>query len=64
MITNGDFFGGKYNADEIKRIMEVNARPTYIMKPFKPYFKKSAEENSPTWRDRREVSNFDNCNNY
>ena len=55
MLSNGDFYSGRYTADEMKRIIEVNARPTFIMKPFKPYFRKSTTENGPTWRERREV---------
>lgn len=56
MLTSGDFHGGKYTSEEIKRIVEVNARPTYIMKPFKPFYRKSTTEHGPTWRERREVS--------
>lgn len=55
MNSNGDFYSGKYNADEIRRIVEVNARPTFLMKPFRAYYNKSATEHAPTWRDKREV---------
>jgi hypothetical protein len=35
--------------DEVRRIIEINARPNSLVKPFKPYFKKSVIENGPTW---------------
>lgn len=54
-IYAGDFKNGRYSQDEIDRIMDVNARPTYLMKPFKAFYKKTASEHAPTWRDRREV---------
>lgn len=45
----GDLFGGKYTAEEVKRIMNINARPLSLIKPMNPYFKKSATEIEPTW---------------
>ncbi len=55
MNTSGDFYSGKYTSEEMRRILDVNARPTYLMKPFKAYYKKTASEHAPTWKDRREV---------
>ena len=55
MITNGDLFSGKYTADEVKRLIEVNARPTYLVKPFNAFYKKTNTEHAPTWREKREV---------
>ena len=46
---NGDLFGGKYSAEEVQRIMSINARPSSIMKPLNALYKKSATENEPTW---------------
>ena len=53
---NGDLFGGKYSAEEIQRIMNINARPMALLKPMNPLFKKSATEHAPTWNEKREVS--------
>ena len=52
---NGDLYSGRYSAEEIKRIMEINARPLALMKPLRPLYKKSATEIAPTWREKREV---------
>ena len=52
---NGDLFGGKYTADEIQRIMNINARPSGLLKPFNPHYKKTAMEHAPSWREKREV---------
>ena len=46
---NGDLFGGKYTSEEIKRIMEINARPHVLKKPFNPLYRKTATEHAPTW---------------
>ena len=51
----GDLYGGKYTEEEIKKILEINARPLSIMKPLNPFYKKSATEHGPTWAQRREV---------
>ena len=53
---NGDLFGGRYSAEEVQRIMNINARPTLFRKPFAPLYKKSATENAPTWQEKREVT--------
>ena len=53
---NGDLFGGKYTAEEVQRIMNINARPSMLKKPFLALYKKSAEEHQPTWKEKREVS--------
>ena len=45
----GDLFGGRYTADEISRIMNINARPNALIKPSNAYFKKSAMEHEPSW---------------
>ncbi len=52
---NGDYFGGKYTVEEVQRIMSVNSRPSSIMKPYKAYYKKTATEIAPSWREKREV---------
>ena len=46
---NGDLFGGKYTADEVERIMNINARPLSLLKPLNPLYKKSATEHAPSW---------------
>ena len=46
---NGDLFGGKYTVDEVQRIMNINARPVSLLKPFNAMYKKSAMEHAPTW---------------
>ena len=56
MNTNADLFGGKYTVEEVERIMNINARPSMLKKPFNPVFKKSATEHAPTWEEKREVS--------
>ena len=53
---NGDLFGGRYSVDEVQRIMNINARPSMLMKPYNPFFKKSAMEHAPTWQEKRQVS--------
>ncbi len=52
----GDIFNGKYSVEDVQRIMNVNARPTNLMKPFRPYYRKSATENAPSWAEKREVN--------
>lgn len=34
----GDFRDGRYTQEEFQRLVEVNARPTYLMKPFQAYY--------------------------
>ncbi len=46
---NGDLFGGRYTADEVHRIMNINARPSMLLKPYNAIYKKSATEQAPTW---------------
>jgi hypothetical protein len=55
---NGDLHGGKYTEEEIKRIMEINARPTTLRKPNQAFYKKSANEHAPTWAEKRELVQF------
>ena len=55
---NADFFGGHYTQDEIERIMNINARPTSLMKPFRALYRKTATEHAPTWREKREFVHF------
>ena len=50
----GDLYSGRYNRDEIQRILEINARPTMLQKPEQAYYKKNALENGPTWKEKRE----------
>jgi hypothetical protein len=45
----GDIYGGKYTAEEIREILDINARPHSIMKPHNPFYKKTADEHGPTW---------------
>ena len=46
---NGDLFGGKYTVEEVQRIMNINSRPSALLKPYNPLFKKSATEHAPSW---------------
>ena len=55
---NGDIFGGKYSEEEIKRIFEINARPTMLRKPNQAFYKKNADEHGPSWADKRELVRF------
>ena len=55
---SADLFGGKYTVEEIQRIMSINSRPSAVLKPFNPMYKKSAMEHAPSWREKREVSNM------
>ena len=52
----GEFRNGRYTQEELDKIIDVNARPTYLMKPMRAFYQKSATEYEPSWRDRREVS--------
>ena len=60
---NGDLFGGRYSAEEINRIMNINARPNSLLKPFNAMYKKSATEHAPTWQEKREVRDIFNLSN-
>ena len=51
---NGDLYGGRYSADEIKRILEINERPDLTLKPEQAYYKKSAREVGPNWAEKKE----------
>ena len=51
---NGDIFSGKYTADEVTRILEINNRPDQQRKPEQAFYKKSAMENGPSWAEKRE----------
>ena len=48
-MEGADLFGGKYSAEEVKRILEINARPLSIMKPINPFYRKSVIEKEPSW---------------
>lgn len=50
-----DIFGGKYSVDEVKKIMEINAKPNALFKPYNPLYRKSETEHAPSWREKREV---------
>ena len=50
----GDLYSGRYNRDEIQRILEINARPTVLQKPEQAFYKKNAQEAGPTWAEKRE----------
>ena len=54
----GDLFGGKYTVEEVKELLDINARPPSIMKPMNPFYKKSAEEHGPSWAQKKEVTLF------
>ena len=51
-----NLYNGKYTQDQIQRIMNVNARPITLMKPFRALYNKSAMEHAPTWAEKREVN--------
>ena len=51
---NGDLYGGRYSQEEIKRILQINARPETLRKPEEAFYNKSAMENEPTWAEKRE----------
>ena len=55
---NGDLLGGRYSQEEVKRILEINARPTTLQKPNSAFYKKNADENAPTWAEKRELVNW------
>jgi hypothetical protein len=52
---NNDLYGGKYTADEIQRIMQINARPTVLRKPEEAWYRKSATELEPSYKEKREL---------
>ena len=55
---NNELYGGRYTADQVQRILEINARPTTLMKPEEAFYKKSALEKGPSWREKREFVHF------
>jgi hypothetical protein len=55
---NNDLFGGRYTSEEVQRILQINARPTTLMKPEEAYYKKSAMELEPTNKEKREFVHF------
>ncbi len=55
---NNDLFGGRYTVDEVQRILQINARPTPIVKPEEAYYRKSATELEPTNAEKREFVHF------
>ena len=52
----GDLFGGKYTAEEVEEILNLNSRPNVLLKPLNPFYKKSATEHGPSWEQRKEVT--------
>ena len=50
----GDLYSGRYNKDEIQRILEINSRPEFLKKPDEAFYKKNALENAPSWAEKRE----------
>ena len=50
----GDLYSGIYSKDEVQRILEINARPTILVKPDEAFYKKSAMEHGPSWAEKRE----------
>ena len=55
---NGDIFGGRYSQDEVRRILDINARPYSTLKPVQAYYKKTSGEVGPTWAEKREFIHF------
>lgn len=55
---NNDLYGGRYTSDEVQRILQINGRPTTLMKPEEAYYKKSAMELEPTNKEKREFVHF------
>lgn len=55
---NNDLFGGRYSNEEIGRILNINARPTCLVKPEEPFYRKSATELEPTLKEKREFMHF------
>ena len=51
---NGDLYSGRYSQEEIQRILQINARPTTLVKPEEAFYKKSATELEPSYADKRE----------
>ena len=51
---NGDIYNGKYSVEEIRDILDINARSEAVRKPETAFFKKSAGELGPTWAQKRE----------
>ena len=52
---NGDLLGGRYSQEDVKRILEINARPVTLRKPTNAFYKKSAMELEPSWAEKREL---------
>ena len=50
----GDLYSGKYTEDEISRILDINGRPTNLMRPNEAYYRKSGREQMPSWAEKRE----------
>ena len=46
--------GGRYSQQEIQRILQINARPTVLLKPEEAFYRKSATELEPTNAEKRE----------
>jgi hypothetical protein len=46
----GELYSGRYTEEEVRAILDINARPLSIMKPLNPFYKKTAYENAPTWQ--------------
>ena len=43
-----------FTLDEFREYSNIGAKPIEIKRPNRPYFKKSAMEYGPTWREKRE----------
>ena len=50
----GDLYSGRYSADEIQRILQINARSDSMKKPDEAFYRKSATELEPSWSEKRE----------
>ena len=59
-----DIYGGKYTAEEIKEILEINARPHAVTKPFNPFYRKTGSEYGPTWQQKKEVQLLTSLNSF
>ena len=50
--------GGKYTEDEIKRILEINGNSRSLLKPYLPFYKKSATEHGPSNYEKKEFVHY------
>ena len=58
MSIGQDFLGGKFSVEELEKVYAMNRREPGTQKPSEAFYKKSMEENSPTWKEKREFVDF------